>query len=169
MRAISGTQQWLSIQKHKKLYLDNQNKWRVRTWKKSFLVFRKKDLHLIITQKLTFMKSAGFHGWNPADFRWNPADFTGEIRHEIHRISRWNPPDFTGEIDFERPIARNGKPYVFYFVRGSETEILFTCVLRLKRNVCVGWTCNALSVFPRGGIATPWKLQNSFWRWNRCC
>ena len=26
-----------------------------------FLVFRKKDLYLIITQKLTFMKSGGFH------------------------------------------------------------------------------------------------------------
>ena len=26
----------------------------------------------------------------------------------------WNPADFTGEIDFERPIARNGKPYVFH-------------------------------------------------------
>ena len=26
----------------------------------SFLVFRKKDLYLIITQKLTFMKSGGF-------------------------------------------------------------------------------------------------------------
>ena len=27
----------------------------------AFLVFRKKDLYLIIMQKLTFMKSGGFH------------------------------------------------------------------------------------------------------------
>ena len=36
-----------------------------RLW--AFLVFRKKDLYLVITQKLIF--------WNPADFTWNPADF----------------------------------------------------------------------------------------------
>ena len=74
-------------------------------------------------QKLTFMKSGGFHPWNPADFMksvksgrfhpWNPADFTREIRwiswnladstlksgrfHEIWWISwnPWNPADFT--------------------------------------------------------------------------
>ena len=39
------------------------------------LVFRKKDLYLVITQKLTFMKSGGFH----ADFVW--------ISPEICRIS----------------------------------------------------------------------------------
>ena len=48
-------------------------------WKEIFLVFRKKDLYLVVTQKLiilesgrfheiTFMKSGGFHLWNPADF-----------------------------------------------------------------------------------------------------
>ena len=49
-----------------------------------WLVFRKKDLYLIITQKLTFMKSGGFqvksggfHGWNPLDFR-----------REVRRISK---------------------------------------------------------------------------------
>ena len=36
---------------------------------------------------MDFMKSAGFHAWNLLDFTWNPPDF-------------------------ERPIARNGKPYV---------------------------------------------------------
>ena len=99
------------------------------------LVFRKKDLYLVITQKLIFMKSGGFceirqisceikrHSLPPAlhkteefllsyliykVFRWiswNPPDFT------------WNPPDFTwNPPDFERPIARNGNAYVF--VRG---------------------------------------------------
>ena len=64
-----------------------------------FLVFRKKDLYLVITQKLTFMKSGGFH----VDFIWNPPDFmriscrfqvkSGGFHlksagfHEIHRIS----------------------------------------------------------------------------------
>ena len=44
-------------------------------WHATFpcLVFRKKDLYLIITQKLIFLKSGGFHeiwwiSWNPADF-----------------------------------------------------------------------------------------------------
>ena len=53
-----------------------------------FLVFRKKDLYLIITQKLTFheIRRISWNPWNPADFRWNPwnpVDF------------RWNPVDFT--------------------------------------------------------------------------
>ena len=55
----------------------------------NWLVFRKKDPYLIITQKLTFLIS------------WNPADFV-RISGEIHQISYgfyvWNPPDFTGEI-----------------------------------------------------------------------
>ena len=80
------------------------------------LVFRKKDLYLVITQKLTFMKSGGFHmkasrfcadfmkssrfqvkssgfhvdfRWNLVDFRWNPADFMWiSCRfHEICQIS----------------------------------------------------------------------------------
>ena len=55
------------------------------------LVFRKKDLYLIITQKLTFMKSGGFQVKS------------GRFRTDF----RWNPPDF------ERPIARNGKPCFF--------------------------------------------------------
>ena len=63
-----------------------------------WLVFRKKDLYLIITQKLTFMKSGGFQV-KSGFHRWNPP---------------WNPSDLTGEIDFERPIARNGKPYVYF-------------------------------------------------------
>ena len=57
------------------------------------LVFRKKDLYLIITQKLTFMKSGGFQVksgrfrmdfMKSANFRWNLPDFT----HEIRRISK---------------------------------------------------------------------------------
>ena len=61
------------------------------------MVFRKKDLYLIIAQKLTFLIS-----WNPPYFTpeirqispWNPPDFTPEIC----RISPLNLPDFTGEI-----------------------------------------------------------------------
>ena len=33
-----------------------------------WLVFRKKELYLVITQKLSFMKSSWFH----VDFTWNP-------------------------------------------------------------------------------------------------
>ena len=61
------------------------------------LVFRKKDLYLIITQKLTFLIS-----WNPADFvriSWNPADFRWNLADFVW-IS-WNPADFvwiSGEI-----------------------------------------------------------------------
>ena len=52
---------------------------------------------------------------------WNPPDFIKSARfhvksaryHEIHWIL-WNPADFMwNPLDFERPIARNGKPYVF--------------------------------------------------------
>ena len=35
-------------------------------------------------------------------------DFMGEIRQISYGFHPWNPPDF------ERPIARNGKPYVLY-------------------------------------------------------
>ena len=85
----------------------------------ALLVFRKKDLYLIITQKLTFHEirriSYGFHEiqwisgeiwqispwnlWNPADFRWNPADFqvkSGRF-HEIQWISgeiQWISPRY---------------------------------------------------------------------------
>ena len=55
--------------------------------------------------------------WNPheirrisPEIRTKSGGFHHEIRrishHEIRQISPWNPPDF------ERPIARNGKPYV---------------------------------------------------------
>ena len=48
------------------------------------------DLYLIITQKLTFMKSGGFHEiWQISP--WNLVDFT----HEIWQISPWNLVDFT--------------------------------------------------------------------------
>ena len=43
--------------------------------------------------------------WNPLDFRWNPADFVW-ISPEIRQIS------CGFRADFERPIARNGKPSV---------------------------------------------------------
>ena len=65
------------------------------------LVFRKKDLYSIITQKAHIP-------WNPADFRWNPVNFTmksggfheireirrisGEIRQVSPRYHLWNPP-----------------------------------------------------------------------------
>ena len=83
------------------------------------LVFRKKDLYLVIIQKLTFMKSGGFHVKPTrfhADFRWNLADFV--------QIS-WNPPDF------ERPIAKNGKPYVFGICHSSKC---------FKVTVTIEWT-----------------------------
>ena len=90
-----------------------------------YWVFRKKDLYLITTQKLTFMKSGGFHTdfmksgrFQVKSSRFN-MDFMKSVRFQVksggfHRIS-WNLPDFTHEIrqDFERPIARNGKPYVY--------------------------------------------------------
>ena len=71
---------------------------------------------------------------------WNPLDFTGEIcwisRVKSARFHGWNPPDF------ERPIARNGKPYVLYIFefypfndksiklmqRGNKSQILGTIV-----------------------------------------
>ena len=46
----------------------------------AFLVFRKKDLYLIITQKLTFMKSAGFH--EICEIRW----ISGEIHPKPYKI-----------------------------------------------------------------------------------
>ena len=79
------------------------------------LVFRKKDLYLIITQKLIFIKSRGFR----ADFMWNPPtklinqifqeklQFYGVLWEGYVMFFTWNPPDF------ERPIARNGKAYVY--------------------------------------------------------
>ena len=83
-----------------------------------WLVFRKKDLYLIITQNLTFHEIRRI-SWNPADFiriSWNPADFiwiswnlvdftlkSNRFHHEIWQISGeiwqispryhlWNPP-----------------------------------------------------------------------------
>ena len=76
------------------------------------MVFRKKDLFLIITQKLTFMKSGRFKVKSCGfcvDFTWNPPDFVW-ISPEIHWILyrfhllksarfhmdfTWNLPDFT--------------------------------------------------------------------------
>ena len=81
-------------------------------WYRSFLtclVFRKKDLYLIITQKLTFHEirrisygfheirqiSYGFHEirrispWNP----WNPVDFMKSMKSG--RFHPWNLADFT--------------------------------------------------------------------------
>ena len=46
------------------------------------------------------MKSGGFH-----------MDFTGEIRRISYGFHPWNP------ADFKRPIARNGKPYVYILFR----------------------------------------------------
>ena len=55
--------------------------------------------HIHEIRRISHLKSSGF-------YTWNPLDFMGEIR-QISRVkSGWNPPDF------ERPIARNGKPYV---------------------------------------------------------
>ena len=101
-----------------------------------YLVFRKKDLYLIIMQKLTFheiwwilwnLVDFIWISWNLVDFRWNPLDFIWiswvkstrfcmDFKGEIWQISwvksgrfhRWNL------ADFERPIARNGKPYVSF-------------------------------------------------------
>ena len=110
------------------------------------LVFRKKDLYLVITQKLTFMKSGGFHvdfmksgrfhvkssGFHvkstyktyKSNISRKTLQFFGVLwkgyvifSHEIRWISR-NPPDF------ERPtIARNGKAYVFPLVSNASGEI----------------------------------------------
>ena len=62
------------------------------------------------------VKSARFctdFRWNPVDFRWNPADSI-RISGEIRQISYWFQVWFQtwNQPDFERPIARNGKPYV---------------------------------------------------------
>ena len=54
--------------------------------------------------------SGGFHVKSArfcVDFTWNPPDFVRISPAEIRRIS-WNP------ADFERPIARNGKPNVYF-------------------------------------------------------
>ena len=148
----------------------SRQKWlNSNTYWLDFLVFRKKDLYLIITQKLTFIKSGGFHEiwqisggpvdfvqiswnlvdfrWNLADFRWNPADFiriSGEIsgfRTDFVKSAGfqvWNPPDF------ERPIARNGKPYVFCGFQGDSAShswvtslLTWTFTEKIKDFLCV--------------------------------
>ena len=83
-----------------------------------------------------FTKSGRFHVQiSHADFMWNPpTNLINQIiqeklfsfmecceegyvmfSHEIQQIS-WNPPNFMWNLaDFERPIARNGNPYVLNF------------------------------------------------------
>ena len=85
----------------------------------------------------TWSSRKSSRSWNPADFGWNLVDFvriSGEIWRILYgfqvksgrfcmdfeksgrfqvksaRFHTWNPPDF------ERPFARNGKPYVICFV-----------------------------------------------------
>ena len=66
-----------------------------------YLVFRKKDLYLIITQKLTFMKSGGFQvksGGFHTDFiksgrfQVKSTRFRTDFTHEIRRISKGQLP-----------------------------------------------------------------------------
>ena len=80
------------------------------------LVFRKKDLYLNITQKLTFheirrisygfpmdfmgeicqiswVKSAGFQGWNPPDFERQLAGMVSPMFSEIANLCRVNRND----------------------------------------------------------------------------
>ena len=112
------------------------------------LVFRKKDLYLVITQKLTFLIS-----WNLADFRWNLPDFTPEIC-QISRVkSRWNPPDF------ERPIARNGKPYVSAVRDDSFDDFTAWIFVKFFRCIIVGkkYIPTWLSTFLVNG---PTELKN---------
>ena len=54
------------------------------------LVFRKKDLYLIITQKFTFLIS-----WNPADFMKS-----GGFHPEIRRISKDQLPGMVSPMFF---------------------------------------------------------------------
>ena len=60
-----------------------------------FLVFRKKDLYLIITQKLTFHEirriSYGFHGWNPPDFE---RQLPGMVSPMFYLVGLHFPPHF---------------------------------------------------------------------------
>ena len=84
--------------------------------------------------------SCGFHLKSArfcADFTWNLVDFM-QISPGIHRIS-WNP------ADFERPIARNGKPYVFLVL--SQTSVFMVLQLAMLKGeefVHIGdqtWNC----------------------------
>ena len=63
---------------------------------------------------LDFMKSGGFRTDFMKSGRFH-MDFTGEICQISHLKSTgfqvWNPPDF------ERPIVRNGKPYVSFLIQ----------------------------------------------------
>ena len=86
-----------------------------------FLVFRKKDLYLVITQKLIFMKFSGFREIRQISCEINRHSLPTALHkteefllsyliYKVFRWISWNPPDF------ERPIARNGNAYVFYFI-----------------------------------------------------
>ena len=110
----------------------------------SYLVFRKwKDLYLIITQKLTFMKSGGFH--HEIHEIWRISGEIRQISGEIHpkpyksrcfskNSSVWGggcmegtmTPDFMKSkviapllhsscisCEIERPLARNCNPMFF--------------------------------------------------------
>ena len=90
----------------------------------TLLVFRKKDLYLIITQKLTFHEIRRI---SPVKSVWNPPDFTREICmkstgfhlkstrfNEIHMKSTGFHEIRMKSAGFRKTIARNGKPYVLH-------------------------------------------------------
>ena len=116
----------------------------VRLLKHLFLVFRKKDLYLVITRKLIFLifmksgrfhvKFGGFHEiWQITREIWWISCESRDIAFPLHSIKLksfcwviWFIRFLGGfhEIcqiswnpaDFERPIARNSNAYVFRFV-----------------------------------------------------
>ena len=77
----------------------------------TLLVFLSKDLYLIITQKLTFMKSGRFHEiWQISP--WNLVDFTlksGGFHPEIWWISPWNLVDFMKSMKSGRFQVKSGR------------------------------------------------------------
>ena len=95
--------------------------------------FEKKDLYLVITQKLIFLKSAGFHvKFGRFHMKFGRFHVKSTCKPYKSNNSRktlqfygvqwkgyvswftWNLPDFMwNPPNFERPIARNGKAYVF--------------------------------------------------------
>ena len=71
----------------------------------------------VFAETLAFIILGGFHRWNLGEIRW-----ISQVKSaRFHGWNQgWNPPDF------ERPIARNGKPYVLFcdWSLASEYQLL---------------------------------------------
>ena len=124
------------------------------------LVFRKKDLYLVITQKLIFLKSGGFHlkSGRFHEIRW----ISCEIHPKPYKIRCFNKnssvwgvqgggydPGFHvksgGFHEIERPLARNCNPMFLIIVHLFSTRKVGgfnnrKLVLNINENKCVNRT-----------------------------